>query len=65
MIEFLGFVAIVAIIAIGGCLLMWFALGAMHQHLLNKGTGFGRDNELHEKVDKLLEHSDAPVITKH
>ena len=65
MLEFLGFVAIVAIIAFGGCLVMWFAMGAMHQHLTNKGQAFGRDDELHEKVDKLMERSDATFTTKH
>lgn len=65
MIEFLNFVAIVSIVVVGGCMMMWFAMGAMHQHLTNKGMAFGRDNELHEKVDKLLERSDATVTTKH
>lgn len=67
MLSFIGFIAVVAIVAILFFLILMFGLGAMHQHLRNKGVGFGRDDDLHAKVDELLQEkrNNATFTTKH
>lgn len=55
MLEFIGFIIGGVIVGIIVFLILMFGLGAMHQHLRNKGEGFGRDEDLHAKVDALLD----------
>lgn len=63
---FLGYLAAFVIVVILALIVIWFAMGAMHQHLRNKGEGFGRDEELHAKVNELLEDKrNAAIATKH
>lgn len=67
MLEFVGFIIGGLIVGILLFLLIMFSLGAMHQHLRNKGEGFGRDEDLHAKVDELLQEkrNNAIFTTKH
>lgn len=51
--SFFSFLLALIIVGIFMCFIVWFALGAMHQHLMNKGEGFGRDDEMHRKLDDL------------
>ena len=67
MLEFVGFIVGCIIVAILFFLILMFGFGAMHQHLRNKGMGFGRDDDLHAKVDELLheKRTNATFTTKH
>lgn len=61
--SFMWFVAIALILSLLFILLSLFALGAMHQHLHNIGKPFGKDEELHSKVDYLKGKIDAAFPT--
>lgn len=64
MFEFLGFVLMVGIILIFAILAIWFALGAFHQHLRNKGEGLG-DAATRKDLAALEEKLVATFTTKH
>lgn len=67
MLELIGFIAAGIIVGILAFLLFMFSFGAMHQHLRNKGEGFGFDEDLHAKIDELIQEkrNNAAFTTKH
>lgn len=64
MIEFFGFVVTLLICATLGIFVIWFAMGAFHQHLKNKGEGLG-DAASRADLQRLEDKLDAALTTKH